>query len=222
MTEIMSLAIDTYAGSMERVREIKANPKTYRTYQYNVRTKREVSLEVFGNRIYFLSVPSKITIRFNEPENDRFDFGKPLGIKQDFYRVYLEWDATETDNPLIFIAGFNIDFQEMSDVFKRPVDLVYLSTPLDNAVDAATLGIFDTTLYSELLLDCYSDIDGILHLYTGFDGVSFYNGKTIPITGGAGDYKSLPIESKWLKIVFEKAVPGTPQAILNISARARL
>lgn len=218
--ELLVTALDTYEGSMARVKELKSNPRSYRTYTYNVRTARTVSLETFGNRIYFLSVPTKVRLRFNEPENDGFDFAKPIGIKQDHYRIYLEWEATDTDNPLTFIAGFNLDFQEMSDVFKRPVDLVYTNTPA--VTDVVTLGIYDTALYTELMLDYKSDIDGLLHLYTGFDGVDFYNEKVIPMTGGVGDYKTLPVESKYLKIVFEKAVPGTPQTVLKISARGRL
>lgn len=218
--EIINLQIDTYEGAMLRVKELKRNPKSYRTYQYNVRSKRTVSFEVFGNRIYFLSVPTNIKIRFNEPENDRITFAKPIGIKQDFYRIYLEWEATESDNPLIFVAGFNLDFQEMSDVFKKPIDLLYRATPID--ADAATMGIYDTSLYTQILLDYYSDIDGVLKLLTSFDGVDFYNEKAFPVTAGFGDHKTVSVESKYTKIVFEKTTPGMPQTTLKISARARL
>lgn len=212
--------IDTRQATMERIIQIKANPKTYRTYTYSVKESRAVVLETFGNRIYFPYIPTPIRLRFNEPENDFIYLSRPIGIKQEFYRVYLDWDAASTDVPLAFIAGFDIEMMEVPDIYKRPINMFYHDTPL--GVDSAILGTFDSGNYKELLFDFKSDIDGFIHVWTSHDGVDFYNEKVIPVAAGVGDYKSLPVESNFAQVIFEKAVPGTPQTLLKISLRGRL
>lgn len=218
--ELINLRTDTYEGAEARVKELKRNPKTYRTYTYNVQTARTVECVIFANRIHFISVPTNVKIRFNEPENDKISIDRAMSVKQDFHRIFLEWDATDTEIPLVFIAGFGLELTDISQGDSGVADLLYHNTPL--GVDVSVLGAWQMGLYKELLLDYISDIDGILHIYTSYDGVDFYNERVLAVPPGVGDYKTIPIESKYVKIVFEKLTPGMPQALLKISARARL
>ena len=211
-----------YEEFLSKVEWLKSNPKTYRTYSYNVKSAKEkFPISAFGNRIWFISVPTKVSIRFNIPENDGINFAKPIGFRQDFFQIFLDWEATATDNPLIFITAWDMELIEMSDIFKKPVDLIYLATPMQDADASVLLGTYDTSLYSELLLDYFSDCDGNIVVETSFDGITFYNSKTIPVNASSGDYKSLPIESNYARISFTKGV-GVQQTALNISVRARL
>ena len=204
-----------------RVKELKKNPKTYRVYSYSAKTAGKVTLETFGNRIYFGNLPTTIRLRFNEPENDVINIPVAFGIHQDFYRVYLEWDATGTDEIIYFIAGFDFSVVDLTAVFGLVKDLFYTATPLTIAENSKIFGSFVTGQASALLLDYKSDIAGTINVYSSFDGVTYYGKKSYAVGAGVAGSQDISVENKFAQVEFVKAVAGTPQAVWYLSVRSR-
>ena len=213
--------IDPLEDFIFRVKSLKKNPKTYRVYSYSSKVAGKVVLETFGNRIYFGNVPTNIRIRFNEPENDVINMPVPFGLHQDFYRVYLEWDGTGTDEIIYIIAGFDFSIVDLTAVFGLVKDLFYTATPLTILEDSKIFGYFATSQASSLLLDYKSDIAGNINVYSSFDGVTYYGKKTYAVGAGVAGSQTISVENHFAYVEFVKAVAGTPQAVWYLSVRSR-
>ena len=213
--------LSPYEEFLSKVKDLKANPKTYRVYSYSTRNAGSITLEVFGNRIYFGNVPGRMTVRFNEPETDPIEVTKAIGIQQDFYRVILEWDATGTDDRIYFVAGFDIDFIDLTRLTDRVKKLLYNTIPLTIAENAKTLGVFKVSQADYITLDYISDIAGNVNIHISNDGLTWYGVQAYAVVANAYASYTIPVVNDYISIEFVKAVPGTPQTMLYLSARVK-